>query len=269
MGAQHSIPITLSLPSLGALQVSPGVSYQERWYGQKVIRQWNDKTKKVDTVMNKGFYTAREMSFSLSASTAIFGTLNFKKGKKIQAIRHVIRPTMGLSFKPDMASKYYYDAQVDSLGRKYRFSYFDGTLLGPFSEGRFGGLNFGLTNNLEMKVRDKKDTTAGATKKIKLIDNLSLNSSYNLMADSFKLSPISILLSTTLFKNMNITGSTTLDPYQIDNRGQRINKYMWQDGKGFSVGRITQGSLSFGTSFQSKKKKKIRKHRMHCRKTRT
>jgi hypothetical protein len=257
-GAQHNIPISLSLPSMGPFQVSPGISYQERWYGQKVIRQWNEKDKKVDTIVNKGFYTAREMSFSVSAATAIFGTLNFKKGKNIQAIRHVIRPTVGFSYKPDMASKYYYDTQVDSLGSVYRFSYFDGTLLGPFSEGRFGGLNFGLQNNLEMKVRDKKDTTEGATKKIKLIDNFSLNSSYNLISDSFKLSPISILLSTTLFEKMNITGSTTLDPYQVDARGRRIDRYMWQ-GEKFSLGRITQGSLSFGTSFQSKKKEEDKK----------
>lgn len=253
-GAQHNIPLTLSLPTLGAIQVSPGVSYQERWYGQKVFREWNDKNKKVDTIVNKGIYTAREMSFSLSAATAIFGTLNFKKGKNLEAIRHVIRPTMGFSYKPDLASQYYYDTQVDSIGNSYRFSYFDGTLLGPFSEGRFGGLSFGLQNNLEMKVRDKKDTTEGATKKVKIIDNLALNSSYNLIADSFKLSPVSILVSTTLFEKMNITGSTTLDPYQVDDRGRRIDRYMWQGGKKFSIGRITQGSLSFGTSFQSKRK---------------
>ncbi|MES2648361.1 MAG: putative LPS assembly protein LptD [Bacteroidota bacterium] len=252
--AQHSIPITLSLPTLGPFQISPGISYQERWYGQQVLREWNEKNKKVDTITQKGFYTAREMSFSLSTSTAIFGTLNFKKAKNIQAIRHVIRPTMGLSYKPDMASKYFYNAQVDSTGRTYRFSKFDGSLLGPFSEGRFGGLNFGLQNNLEMKVRDKNDTTAGATKKIKLIDNFSLNSAYNLIADSFKLSPISVLLSTTLFEKMNVTASTVIDPYQLNERGDRIDRYTWQGGDKFSLGRITNGSLSFGTSFQSKKK---------------
>jgi LPS-assembly protein len=252
-GAQHSIPISLSLPPLGPLQVSPGVSYQERWYGQKMIRSWNEKNRKVDTTIEKGFYTAREMSFSLSAATAIFGTLNFKKGKNIQAIRHVIRPNMGFSYKPNTASKYYYNTQVDTIGNVYRFSYFDGTMLGPYSEGRFGGITFGLQNNLEMKVRDKKDTTAGATKKVKLIDNFSLNSSYNLISDSFNLSPISILLSSTLFEKVSVTGSTTLDPYQVDPKGRRIDKYMWQGDK-FSIGRITQGSLSMGTSFQSKKK---------------
>ncbi len=253
-GSQHNIPISLSLPPLGPVQVSPGISYQEKWYGQKITRSWNDKLNKVDTAMEKGFYTAREVSFSLSASTAIFGTLNFKnKNSNIKAIRHVIRPNVGFSYKPNTAGGSYYNTQIDSLGNVYRFSYFDGSLLGPYSEGKFGGINFGLQNNFEMKVRDKKDTTEGATKKVRLIDNLSINSSYNLIADSFNLSPFSILLSTTLFQKMNITGSTTIDPYQVDARGRRIDKYMWQGDK-FSLGRITQGSLSMGTSFQSKKK---------------
>lgn len=253
-GAQHNIPITLSLPSLGPFQISPGVSYQERWYGQQVTRQYSKTGRQVDTTVKKGLYTAREMSFSLSAATAIFGTVNFKnKNSKIQAIRHVIRPTVGASYKPDFASSSYYNAVVDSTGEVYRFSHYDGSVIGAFSEGKFGGLNFGLQNNLEMKVRDKNDTTGTGTKKVKLIDNLSINSSYNLMADSFALSPFSILLSTTLFEKMNVTATTTLDPYQVNSRGRRIDKYMWEGGK-FALGRITQGSLSFGTSFQSKKK---------------
>jgi LPS-assembly protein len=253
-GAQHSIPISLSLPPLGPLQVSPSISYQERWYGQKVTRGWNDKTNKVDTTVQKGFYTAREMSFGVSASTAIFGTLNFKKKtSNVVALRHVIRPTAGLSYKPDMASQYWYNAQIDSLGETYRFSYFDGTLLGPFSEGKFGGVNFGIQNNLEMKTRDRSDTSGETFKKVRLIDNLSITSAYNLMADSFALSPFSILMSTTLFEKVNITGTTILDPYQVNEKGRRIDKYMWQGDK-FSLGRITNGSLSIGTSFQSKKK---------------
>jgi LPS-assembly protein len=256
-GAQHNIPITLSLPSLGPFQISPGISYQERWYGQQINREWTGK--KIDTTVKKGFYSAREMSFSLSAATAIFGTVNFKnKNSKIQALRHVIRPTIGASYKPDMAGSSYYTTQIDSTGERYQFSRYEGSVIGAFSPGKFGGLNFGLQNNLEMKVKDKNDTTGTGSRKVKLIDNLSINSSYNLMADSFALSPFSILLSTTLFEKMNITATTTLDPYQVNNRGRRIDKYMWEGGK-FALGRITQGSLSFGTNFQSKKKEDDKK----------
>ncbi len=253
-GAQHNIPINLSLPPLGPFQVAPSISYQERWFGQEVIRQWNPDRKKVDTLVNKGFYTGREISFGLSFQTAIFGKLNFKKDKRVEAIRHVIRPNIGFNYKPDLAGKDFYEVQVDTLGNTLRFGKYQGNIIPGFSEGRFGGLNFGLQNNLEMKVRNRKDTTGeNATKKIMLIDNFSITSGYNLIVDSFKLSPISVLVSTNLFEKVNITGTTTIDPYKVNARGRRIDEYTWQGGK-FKLGRITSGSLSIGTRFQSKKK---------------
>ncbi len=254
-GAQHSIPISLALPSLGPFQVSPSISYQERWYGQQVIRQWNDTAKKVDTIVNKGFYTGREISFGLGFQTAIFGTLNFKKDAKVQAIRHVIRPNISMSYKPDLAGKDYYEARIDTAGNTYPFSKYHGSIIPGFSQGKFGGLTFGIQNNLEMKVRNKKDTSGTEPpKKIMLIDNFSLNSGYNFIVDSFQLSPISVLISTNLFQKFNITGTTTIDPYQVNSYGRRIDKYMWEGGN-FKLGRITTGSLSAGTHFESKKKK--------------
>ena len=254
-GAQHSIPLSLALPSLGPFQVSPSISYQERWYGQQVTRQWNDSKEKVDTLVNKGFYTGREITFGLGFQTAIFGTFNFKKDARVQALRHVIRPNMSLSYKPDLAGKDYYEAQIDTAGNTYRFSKYQGSIIPGFSEGKFGGLTFGIQNNLEMKVKNKKDTSGSEPpQKIMLIDNFSINSGYNLIVDSFQLSPISVLVSTNLFQKLNITGTTTIDPYQVNSYGRKIDKYMWEGGK-FKLGRITTGSLTLGTRFESKKKK--------------
>ncbi|MCW3106764.1 MAG: LPS-assembly protein LptD, partial [Segetibacter sp.] len=101
-GATHSVPITLSLPQMGPIQLSPSVSYQENWYGQKVVQHWDSAANKVDTSISRGIYTARQMQMSLSASTRIFGTYQFSKTSKIQAIRHEIRPTMSLNYRPDM-----------------------------------------------------------------------------------------------------------------------------------------------------------------------
>ncbi len=251
-GAQHNIPIVLPLPPAGPFQMAPSISFQERWYGQRVIRGWNDDLKKVDTIVQKGFYRAQEITTGFSINTAIFGTFNFKNSKGMQALRHVIRPSIGINYKPDLAGKYYYETQVDSLGNTLRFSQFDGNIIGSFSEGQFGGISFGLQNNFEAKVRDKNDTAANATKKIKILDNLSINSAYNMIADSFQLSPFNIIMSTTLFENINITGATTLDPYKVNQFGRRINEYVWKDG--FKLGRITNGSLAISTRFQSKKK---------------
>lgn len=254
-GAQHSIPISLSLPALGPLQIAPSISYQERWYGQQVLMQWNDATERVDTSVKKGFYTGREISFGIGVQTAVFGTLNFKKDKTIQALRHVMRPNISMNYKPDLAGKDYYELQIDTARNTIPVSKYQGSILPGFSQGKFGGMSFGLQNNLEMKVRDKKDTTgSGETKKIMLIDNFSFNSGYNMIVDSFQLQPISVLLSTNLFQRFNITGTTSIDPYQVNSYGRRIDKFVWEGGK-FKLGRITNGSLSFGTRFESKKKK--------------
>jgi len=253
-GAQHQIPISIALPALGPLTISPSVSFSERWYGQQILRSWNDTASKVDTTITKGLFTSREISFGLGTQTAIFGKFNLGKGDKLKQIRHVIRPQISANYKPNFAKKDYYTTQIDTAKHTERFSLYQGSLFNSYSEGSFGGMSFGLQNNLEMKVRDKKDTTAGATKKVRLLDNLALNSSYNFMADSLKLTPISILASTTLFEKINITGSTVLNPYLTDSIGRDINKYAWQ-GEKFSLGRFSNGSLSIGASFQSKQKK--------------
>lgn len=255
-GAQHNIPISLSLPSLfgGALQVAPGISLQERWYSKKMYRIWNNATQKLDTTITKGFYNAEDISFSLNLSTAIFGTFNkFGKKSSILGLRHVIRPTFGITYKPDLASKYYYKTRAYSKSTdSLTFSVFDGNVYGPFSPGTFGGISFGLDNNFEMKVRSKKDTSETGIKKIKLIDGIGFTGSYNYLADSFKLSPISFYLRSTLFEKINITGGATLDPYYTTDSGFRRSIYAWKAGQG--LGRITNGNLAISTNFKSKPK---------------
>jgi len=250
-GAQHSIPISLSLPSLGPITVTPGISFEEKWFGQQSIKTWNNKTKQVDTSINRGFYRAPNMSFSLGTASRIFGTYKFKKNSAVQAIRHEVRPSISMSYTPDLAASYHYTAQIDSTGRNYRFSKYDGGIGGGYSEGNFGGMGFGVDNLLEMKMKDKKDTTEGAFKKVKLIEGFGFNSSYNFLADSFALGNFNIYMRTTLFENLNITSNLTMDPYQADQQGFRVNKLDIDPTK-LKFGNITSGGLSFSTSFKSK-----------------
>lgn len=253
-GATHSIPITLSLPSLGPVQIAPSVSYEEKWYGQKINRKWNDTAHRVDMQTSRGFFTARQMQFGVSANTRIFGTYQFGKNSNIRAIRHEIRPTISLNYKPDLMKSHFDSLQIDTTGRKIWYSEFEGVVGGSYGQGRFGGISFGIDNTLEMKVRNKKDTTEeGATKKVRLIDGFGFSSALNLVADSFKLSTFNLYLRSNLFDKINITATANLDPYMIDNRGFRIDKLMWTE-KPFKIGRITNGSIAMSTSFQSKSK---------------
>jgi len=255
-GATHSVPITLSLPSLGPVQISPTVSYEERWYGQKIGLAWDDTRKKVDTTINRGIYTARQMQFGVGASTRIFGTYQFGKNSGIRAIRHEIRPTVSFNYRPDMNKQYYYDVRTDTGGTTRRFSQFEGSIISPFSEGRFGGIGFGIDNTLEMKVRNKKDTSEGGVKKVRLLDGFGFSGSYNLVPskfDSFPLSNIQLYARSNLFEKINITATANMDPYVIDRRGVRHPVLVLHD-RWYKPGRITNGSLAISTSLQSKSK---------------
>ena len=250
-GGRNAFPISLSLPPImgGAVMVSPSISYENILIAQTFRRTWNPVTKKVDTTITKGVYMDHSMSFGIGFSTAIFGTKEFKHSK----IRHTIRPTMSANYKPDLSGSHFYNVQVDTTGYTYRFSEFEGSVMGYFGEGQTGGLGFQVDNNLEMKVKDKKDTTGAGTKKIRLVDGYGFSTGYNFLADSMKLSPISLYFRTNLFEKISLSANSTLDPYQMNSRGQSIDKYVWEDGK-FSLGRLKNSSISMTTQFQSKPK---------------
>ncbi len=256
-GANHNIPILLSLPALGPFQVAPNISYRERWYAQQFFRKWNDATSKLDTTIKKGFYAAREVSVGLSVSTAIFGTfLSKNKDARIQAVRHVMRPQFGINYKPDLMEPYYYREKVDNNGNEVLFSTFDGSIFGPFASGKNGGISFGLDNNIELKMKSGNDSSENEEdkfRKVRLFDGFGFNGGYNFLADSFKLSTISLYARSVLFEKMNITANASLDPYVYDSLGFRKNVYAWEGGK-FSPGSITNGSLNISTNFQSKPK---------------
>ncbi len=250
-GINHQIPVQTSFNLFKYFNINPSINYQERWYFQKVDREWDPVEKQVvnsDTTW--GFYRLYNYSMSVSASTKIYGTYQFKKGAAIQAIRHMITPTVSFSYTPDFGKNgygYYKQVQSDTTGRMTTYSPFSNGLYGVPSSGPSMSLNFSISQTLEMKVRDKKDTSG--VKKIKLIDNLMVSSSYNFLADSLNLSPFSLSLRTTLFKNVALNVTATLDPYQVDPvTGNRINKFMLKKGK---LGRLTSVQTSFGYSFNS------------------
>ena len=253
-GAHHSIPITLSLPQIGAFQVGPTVSYEETWYQSKFIRSWDETHRKVDTSFTKGFYTSRQMTFGMGISTRIFGMYAARRpGAKVQAIRHEIRPTLSFNYKPDLNRNNYYYTHVDTTDRLQQFSVFEGNIFSPYSPGKFGGISFGLDNNLQMKVRNKKDTGENALKKVSLIDGLSINGSYNLVADSFNFSTFNVNFRSNLFNKISVTAGALLDPYEVDNRGIRRNVLVWKRNP-LSLGRLTNGNISISSQFQGGKK---------------
>ena len=252
-GASHNVPITLSLPSLGPLQVAPSITYQEKWYDQKLFQNWNAASKKVDSMRTHGLYRAYEMTFGVGLSTRVFGMYTFNKGK-VKAIRHEIRPYISANYKPDLNSKDWYSVRFDTAGSIRRYSSLSQGIFGAYQEGRFGGMSFGIENNLSMKVRDKNDTAATADKKVSLIDGFGITSAYNFLRDSFKLEPISVSARSNLFNKVSITASAIFDPYQADSIGRRVDKLVWSK-RPWTLGALTTGYISLQTSFRGGDKK--------------
>ncbi|MHB1922869.1 MAG: putative LPS assembly protein LptD, partial [Chitinophagaceae bacterium] len=250
-GAQHNIPISFSLPILKYFTLSPNINYTETWFTQKMYRHYNDASQQLDTTYQKGFFTSHAVTTGVSLSTALYGMVQFKHGK-IKAIRHVIRPSIGLSYRPDWGSQFYYRSRIDTSSYEQTFSVFDGNVYNAPSPGRFGGINFGINNNLEMKVASKKDTVTHM-QKVQILNSFGINGTYNLAADSFKLSYFSLSATTTLFKKVDVSASGEIDPYDIDRQGRDINKYVWQSGKR-SIGSLKSGYVSINTSFKSPEK---------------
>ncbi|RFM27097.1 putative LPS assembly protein LptD [Deminuibacter soli] len=250
-GAQHNIPISLSLPPVGPLIFSPSLSYSERWYAQKYQYNQVGDVKGVDTIqrkLEKGFFTAREVTVGMSMNTRIFGTYQFGKNSNIVAIRHEVKPFIGFSYKPDLMKQYYTKIKIDTLGHTQMVSAFDGSLLGSFGSGQSGSLNFGIDNLLEMKVKNRKDSTGETpTKKVRLIDGFGVTSGYNFLADSLKLQPFLFNFRSTLFEKINITANATVDPYDIDSVGQKIDRLLLKRG---SLGRFTGGNIAISSSFR-------------------
>ena len=251
-GIQHTIPVSTSLTLFNYINVSPSFNYTERWYFKKVSQQWNNETRTVDTLDPEyGFWRIYNYNASVSANTTIYGTYTAKKKeRKLQAVRHTLTPNIGFAFSPDFSRQrygFYETVQTDTTGRFKVYSPFTDNAYGVPGSGQQFNLTFGLSQSLEAKVRTK-DTV----KKVKIIDQISISGSYNFLADSMRLSNLPIQLRTTIYQNIGLNLSLTLDPYEVSPQGVRYNKLMWARGL---PGRIQSVSWSFGYSFKSREDK--------------
>lgn len=246
---------TIGLPSftlLKYLNFSPSVNYGMNWYFQENYRVYNPETGQVETKYTDPFSTfgaSQDFSAGLSMSTRIYGLFNFKPEGKLKAVRHMITPSVSFSFKPELGvpvNGYTTYRYIDAEGNEKVVEYnkYAGGVYSPPSKGKTARLSFEIGNNFEAKVADPTDTTGVGVKKIKLIDQLTLRSGYNFLADSMKLETIGITLNTTLFEKMNISGNLNLDPYSINERGQRINRFNVQDQGLAHLARLTGASAS-------------------------
>lgn len=262
-GIQHTPQVAYSMKLLKYFTLNPSVNYQERWYFEKLQWNENDVNAKPDTI--RGFNRIANYSFGAGVNTRIYGTYFFKRGK-VQAIRHIVNPNVSFNYTPDFTRKESYFQRVTGPdGNSILKSRHEGAGFiygGAPSGGESGSIGFGVGNNLEMKVKGPQDSLA---RKIMLLNNFSINSSYNLMADEFKLANFSMSANSNILDNLiNINLGATLDPYRYEvvdaerpDRRVRVSRYAWEKkindtDASRSLGRITSANLAFSTNLNPK-----------------
>jgi len=235
-GVQHRADASTNLTILDYFTLSPSINYREVWNFQNVNKTYDATVQNTDgtegaivTDTIRGFNTFREYSTSLSLSTNIYGTFNFKKGR-LKAIRHTIRPSISFSYRPDFADKYNRTVQSNLAGTEFEtYSPFDGgtSLYGTPGAGLSNSIGLSLNNVLEGKVAPKDPDSDEEDRKITILNNLNFSSAYNIAADSLRWSPIAVTVGTRVFKDkLAINLNASLDPYEINETGQRINKFV-------------------------------------------
>ncbi|AOW10428.1 putative LPS assembly protein LptD [Flavobacterium gilvum] len=254
IGFQHSIPLSTNFKVFKHFSVSTSMNYEEVWYFKTIHKEYDNNLSTVVTTEVPGFDAFRTYSSSTSVGTTIYGTFNFGDDKKIKSIRHVMRPSISHSYTPSF-EKYYNTYATDASGRMQNdYTRFEGGMYGAPGKNSSNFVGFNLSNTFEAKVTDK-DSTKTEPKKIMLLNNLNLSTSYNFDATELNWAPVRVSGGTQFFDNkLSANFGMTLDPYAIDNSGNRINTFNIDNGG--SLFRMTSANLTMNYSLSSSKENK-------------
>ncbi len=258
-----SVPISLPNFKLAKyINFTPGVSYRGELFTKQLNYTFLEEENAVKIDTTSGAYFANQYSFNGGFNTRVYGTFNFKKAKRLTAIRHTMAPSLSFSLTPDLKNQFFQQTRVreDELEARWLPKYI-GTSSSPSAS---RSMSFSLTNQVEAKLRSKSDTAENAFEKISLIDNLGLSFSYNLdpftaestRQDSMRLSDINLSSNTRLFKDLiNLNFNATLDPYayELDEgnttnlAGKKLSTLKWNyDGTGGGA-YLSRFNVSVGT----------------------
>jgi lipopolysaccharide assembly outer membrane protein LptD (OstA) len=247
-GFQHSIPLSTNFKIFKYFSVTAGSNYNEVWVFNTIDKAYNEDSNNVLITDLKGFDSYRTYDFSSSIGTTIYGTFDFGETKKIQSIRHTMRPSASYSYLPSF-EQYYDTYAMDGSGRMGQYTRFEGGMFGQPALNYANNVGFSLSNTFEAKVTDK-DSIKIEPKKIMLLNSLNFSTSYNIAADSLQWAPMRLSGGTNILDNkMNINFGATLDPYAINNAGRRINTYNIENGG--SLFRMTSANMTLNYSISS------------------
>lgn len=260
-GMQHDVPVSATFTLFKYFNLTPSVNYTERWYTRKVKQEWDDVHEEVVRDTTYGFHRVYNYSASLGLNTKIYGMYKplFMKKKEIQ-IRHVITPSISISAAPDFSADRYgyygsYIKEQNGVRDTVQYSYYERQAFSPPGGGKQGTISFNLSNNIEMKYKDKNDSI----RKVSLIDELGMGISYNTAATVRPWSDLSFNLRMKLTKSYTLSMSSTFATYayEFDKNGNVVtgNRTEWSYGR---FGRWSGYGTSFSWTLNNDSWKKIR-----------
>jgi lipopolysaccharide assembly outer membrane protein LptD (OstA) len=256
IGMQHSVPLTTNFKVFKHLSFSTGANYQESWTLNTVNKRYDQDLKEVVETELTGFDSFRTYNFNMSLGTTVYGMFDFGEEKKIQAIRHVMRPSISYNLSPSFDNYYETYEVIDANGLttdEVEYTRFENSLFGSPNKNLSSSIGLSLSNNFEAKVRDK-DSTATEPKKIILLNSLNFSTGYNIAADSLRWAPMNVSGGTQIFDNkMQINFGATLDPYALNSNNTKIDKFNIDNGG--SLFRLTSANMTLRYSLNSTSKK--------------
>ncbi len=259
---RYSLPISLpNFKLLRFVNFTPSLSLQGEVFTQQYRYNYLGNNRiRIDTINQVG--SEYSYSFGAGMNTRFYGTFQLQ-GKRLEAIRHTVIPAVSFSYTPDFSGDsfgFYQKIQINEVGETRFLSRYRG-IGSNSSNGRASSIvSYSLNNSFEMKLKSKSDTAEKQFEKVMLLDNLSFGGSYDLIADSLKLSNISVNANTQIAKNLNMNFNLTLDPYAyvLDPRspgntaGVKINEFAIKRGQGLA--RLQNLNFALSTSFNPKSK---------------
>ena len=251
-GFQHTIPLSTNFKIFKHFSMSTSANFKENWTFNTIKKEYDLESQSVITTPVKGFDSYRTYNFSTSVGTTVYGMFEFGEDKKIQAIRHVMRPSISYNINPSF-DKYYESYEVISADgnttNEIDYSRFEQSLFGAPGKTFSSGIGLSLNNNIEAKVRDK-DSTETDAKKIFLLNSLNFSTNYNVAGDSLNWNPVRLSGGTQLFDSkMSLNFGATLDPYALDNNNKKINEFNVNNGG--SLFRLTSANMTMSYNLSS------------------
>jgi hypothetical protein len=204
-----------------AIKINPSINYGNKINFQQIQKFYDPVANKAQNDTVQQFGMAHEMNVSVNMTSVIYSYYQFI-GKNKPKLRHLITPSVGFRYVPQFNELVQANVGVNQSSVKY--SPFESSIYSVGNTQKAALLNFGVNNTMELKLKSEKDTLTGF-RKIRLIDQLSINGNYDFMKDSMRLSNIALNLRISPADWINFVSNANFSPYAWDASGKTLKSY--------------------------------------------